>query len=161
MVERETQLAQESRRLRHEAELIEARRLSIANTRPAGPTSRIPADLPDRRLFQDTNESTPPGYTPPRQHVSSPRQERFHTPPDHYNNPMANVVTATRYLASVPIHGDTPIDQATRGAIDLLKIAITQQAQYSQGFQYLHETPYRSVSRQVDSPAPAGSSSHR
>src|ERR1041385_3059508 len=130
MVERETQLAQESRRLRHESELIEAQRLSLANARPAGPTSRIPADLPARRLFQDTNQSTPPGYTPPRKNVPSPRQDRFHTPPDHYNNPMANVVAATRYRASVPIHGDTPVDQATRGAIDLLKSAITHQDQY-------------------------------
>src|ERR1041385_5978808 len=73
---------------------------------------------------------------------------------------MANVVAATRYLASMPVHGDTLVDQATRGAIDLLKTAITQQAQYSQGFQYLHETPYHSASRQAHSPAPAGSS-HR
>ena len=51
IVERETQLAQESRRLRHESELVEARRLSLANTRPAGYASRIPADLPAQRLF--------------------------------------------------------------------------------------------------------------
>src|ERR1041385_1985250 len=90
MVERETQLTQESRRLRHDSKLIEAPRLTLTCARPAGPTSRIPADLPARRLFQDMNQSTPPGYTPPRQRIPSPRQERFHTPPDHYNNPMAN-----------------------------------------------------------------------
>src|SRR3954463_2857345 len=95
MVERETQLAQETRRLQHESELIEAQKLSLANAHPAGPVSRIPVDLQARILFQDTHQSIPPGFTPPRQPVPSPRQERFHTPPDHFNNSMADVVAAT------------------------------------------------------------------
>src|SRR3954468_16027443 len=69
MVERETRLAQETRRLRHESELIEAQKLSLANARPAGLVSRIPADLQAQILFQDTHQSTPPGYMLPRQHA--------------------------------------------------------------------------------------------
>ena len=45
MVERESRLAQEARRLRHESELIEAQRLSLANTRPERHVSRIPPDF--------------------------------------------------------------------------------------------------------------------
>ena len=45
MVERESRLAQEARRLRDESELIEAQKLSLANTRPESPMSRIPPDF--------------------------------------------------------------------------------------------------------------------
>src|SRR3954462_6648213 len=74
---------------------------------------------------------------------------------------MANVMEATQFLNNAPIHGETPVDQAAREVMDFLKTSITQQAQYSQELSYLHATPYQSVSRQVDSPGPAVSSSHR
>ena len=51
MVERENRLAQEARHLRQESELIEAQKLSLANTRPERPTSQIPLDFQRRALF--------------------------------------------------------------------------------------------------------------
>ena len=110
MVEKESRLAQEARRLKEESELIEAQKLSLANTRPERHVSRIPPDFERRTLFQSPPQATPPGYTPPRQSTPPPRPDRFHTPPNHYNNPMANVMAATRFLTNLPFHGDTPVD---------------------------------------------------
>src|SRR4051812_16393219 len=45
--------------------------------------------------------------------------------------------------------------------MELLKTAMMQQAQYSQGHSHLHVTPYHSVSRKAESPDPAMSGSHR
>ena len=45
--------------------------------------------------------------------------------------------------------------------VDLLKTAMTQQANYSQGHSHLHATPYQSMSWQAESPGPAASGSHR
>src|SRR3954463_11635774 len=102
-------------------------------------------------LFQSPQQgATPPGFTPPQEAA------QFHMPPSHYNNPVENVMAATRYLANAPIHGNTPADQGARDAIELLKAAVAQHAQYS----YLHETPRSSGSRQAESLAPAASSSH-
>src|SRR4051812_20809458 len=64
-------------------------------------------------------------------------------------------------LTTAPIYEDTPEDQDTRQAMELLKTAMNQQAQYSQGYSHLHGTPYQSMSRQAESPGPAASSSHR
>src|SRR4051812_15489430 len=107
-------------------------------------------------LFQSPQQgATPPGFTPPR------KPDRFHTPPSHYNKPVANVMAKTRYLDNAPILGNTPADQGARDAIDFLKTAVAQQAQYSHGFSYLHETPCPSGRQKEESPAPAASSSHR
>src|SRR3954463_7879820 len=70
-------------------------------------------------------------------------------------------MAVTQLLTNAPIYGNTPADQAARQAMDLLKTAITQQAQYSQGHSHLHATPYQSMSRQAESVGPAVSSSHR
>src|SRR4051812_29603526 len=45
--------------------------------------------------------------------------------------------------------------------MELLKMAMTQQAQYSQVYSHLHATPYQSMSRQAESPGPTASGSHR
>src|ERR1041385_4446324 len=74
---------------------------------------------------------------------------------------MANVMAETQYLTNAPIQGDTPTYRAARAAVDLLRTAITQQDQYSQGVPYIHGTPFRSVSRQEESPAIAASGSQR
>src|SRR3954467_2420505 len=93
--------------------------------------SRIPQGMVGQALFQSPQQrATPPGFTPPREPA------RFHTPPSHYNNPVTNVRSATRYLAKATIHGNTPEDQAARDAIELRKTAVAQQAQYSHGFSY-------------------------
>src|SRR4051812_40572848 len=97
----------------------------------------------------------------PRQPNPPSRSDRFRTPPNQYNNPTTNVMAATRLLTNAPIYGNTPADQATRQAMELLKTVMTQQAQYSQGHSHLHGTPYQSMSLQEDSPGPAESSSHR
>src|SRR3954462_9673291 len=111
--------------------MIEARRISHA--RVERPTSRTPTDMPRKNLFQSPQQSTPPGFNIPNQPTPPSRSDRFHTPHNHYNNPTANVMAATRLLTTAPIYGDTPADQATQQAMELLKTAITQQAQYSQG----------------------------
>ena len=58
--------------------------------------------------------------------------------PNHYNNPTTNMMAATQLLTTAPIFGDTPADQAARQDMELLKTAITQEAQYSQGHSHLH-----------------------
>src|SRR3954462_11336313 len=85
----------------------------------------------------------------------------YHTPPSYYNNPMENVLVATQNLVGIPIHGNSPDEQKARGAVELLKTAIAQQTQYSQGFSYLHGSPCPIGSRQADSLAPALPSSPR
>ena len=70
-------------------------------------------------------------------------------------------MAAARLLTTAPIFEDTLANQAARQAMELLKTAMTQQAQYSQGHLHLHETHYQSMSRQAESPGPAASGSHR
>ena len=159
MAELENRIAQEVRRLRHESELIEARKLSLA--RVDRPASQIPTDLPRRTLFQSPQQSTPPGFNIPNQSTPPSRSDRFHMPPNHYNNPTTNVMAATRLLTNAPIYGGTPADQATQQAMELLKTAMTQQAQYLQGHSHLHATPYQSMSWQAEMPGLAMSGSHR
>src|SRR3954469_5789370 len=127
--------------------------------RPQGYTSRVPLGHQGRVLFQSPDQSTPPGFTPPTRPTPSPCLDRFHTPPHHFDNPMANVMAATHFLTHAPIQGNTLADRAAREAVDFLKTAITQQGQYSQGAPYIHGTPYRSESRQAEWPAPEASGS--
>src|SRR4051812_42207492 len=125
------------------------------------PASRIRTDLPRRNLFQSPQQSTPLGFNIPSQPTPPSRPDRFHTSPNHYNNPTTNVMAATQLLTTAPIYGDTPTDQVARQAAKLLKTTMTQQANYSRGHSHLHETPYQSVSRQAESSGPAASGSHR
>src|SRR3954470_12256339 len=104
--------------------------------------------MPRRNLFQSPQQSTPPGFNIPNQPTPPSRPDRFHTPHNHYNNPTANMMAATRLLPTAPIYGDTPADQDARQEAELLKTVMVQQANYSRGQSHLHETPYQSVSRQ-------------
>src|SRR4051812_6639574 len=45
--------------------------------------------------------------------------------------------------------------------VEMLKTTVAQQAQYSHGFSYFHGTLRPSMSRQEESPTPAGSINHR
>src|ERR1041385_3990016 len=159
MAEKESRLLQEATRLREESDLIDAQRMSLGYTRPQRYASRFPLDYQGRTLFNSPDQSTPPRFMPPRLPAPPPHQDRFHTPPHHFSNPVANVMAATQFLANAPIQGDTPADRAAWAAVDFLKTSITHQGQYSEGVPYLHGTPYRSVSRQAESPAPAVSCS--
>src|SRR3954465_857266 len=73
---------------------------------------------------------------------------------------MANVFAATKYLANLPFHGNTPADLGARDAVEMLKTAVAQQEQYSHGFSYLHGTTHPSMRQQAEYLAPAASSSH-
>ena len=74
---------------------------------------------------------------------------RFHTPLGHYNNPTDNVYAATLALYRIPL-GDSPREAETRRAIEMLRTAIAQQANYPDNRSGLHGTPYNSQPRQQE-----------
>lgn len=92
------------------------------------------------------------------QREPGPRHETplrsFFTPAGHFTKPLDNLLVATTNLAALPIMGHSPIKFEARNAIEMLKIAVTQQANYSHSRERLHSTPApgRSRSHHVDSP---------
>ena len=80
-----------------------------------------------------------------------PRTPRFHTPTGHFSNPADNVYAATLALDRIPL-GDSPAEIEARRAIDMLRIAVVQQVQYSKEKSALHSTTYRSKSRHGENP---------
>lgn len=86
---------------------------------------------------------------------------RFQTPAGHYSNPVDNVLAATQNLAAIPITGNSPVEIEARNAIEMLKTAVTQQANYSYSQQRLHSTPRPSHNRSRHAESPAVSSSAR
>ena len=86
-----------------------------------------------------------------------PPVPRFHTPAGHYHNPADNLYAAIVALDRIPL-GDSPAAMETRQAIEMLRIAVAQQAQYPHRKSALHSTTYRSHPRSYhgESPRPAG-----
>ena len=86
-----------------------------------------------------------------------PPVPRFHTPAGHYRNPADNLYAATVALDRIPL-GDSPAAIETRQAIEMLRTAVAQQAQYPHRKSALHSTTYRSHPRSYhgESPRPAG-----
>ena len=86
-----------------------------------------------------------------------PPVPRFHTPAGHYCNPADNRYAATVALDRIPL-GDSPATMETRHAIELLRTAVAQQAQYPHRKSALHSTTYRSHPRSHhgESARPAG-----
>lgn len=80
---------------------------------------------------------------------------------DYICNSSCPVQGRVSFFLDALIKGDTPADHAARAAVDFLKMAITQQGQYSEGVPYIDGTPYRSMSRQEEPPAPTASGSLR
>ena len=66
-----------------------------------------------------------------------PPVPRFHTPAGHYHNPTDNLYAATVALDHIPL-GDSPGAMETRQAIDMLRTAVAQQAQYPHRKSVLH-----------------------
>ena len=68
-----------------------------------------------------------------------PPVPRFHTPAGHYHNPADNLYAATVALDRIPL-GDSPTAIETRQAIEMLRTAVAQQAQYPHRISALHST---------------------
>ena len=76
-------------------------------------------------------------------------------PQGHVSNRVDNVLAATRHLESLPIRGNTALEVDAQNAIEMLKTAVVEQAQFSYSRDRLHATPHAShtKSRQDDPPA--------
>lgn len=72
---------------------------------------------------------------------------RFQTPRGHFSNPVDTVLVATRHLESLSIYGNSPVEIEARNAIEMLKTAVVQHAQYSHSLDRLHSTPQASHTR--------------
>lgn len=90
---------------------------------------RLHHDLNPTRLF-DTPQTPGMGAAPaggmgrppnPPIQPTEGQIARFRTPRGHFSNPVDNVLTATRHLESLPIHGNTPAEIEARNAIEMLK----------------------------------------
>ena len=107
---------------------------------------RLPHDLNPTRLF-DTPQTPGMGAAPaggmgrppnPPIQPTEGQIPRFRTPRGHFSNPVDNVLAATRHLESLPIHGNTPAEIEARNAIEMLKTAVVQNAQFSHSPERLH-----------------------
>ncbi|KAI4994234.1 hypothetical protein ZWY2020_029282 [Hordeum vulgare] len=110
-------------------------------------TPRTPGAGPDRLLQAAPRGGTiPPTNPPPGQPVDA-HATRFQTPWGHFSNPVDNMLAATRHMESLPIYGNTPAEIEARNAIEMLKTAVVQHAQYSHSLDRLHSTPQASHTR--------------
>src|SRR3954469_10539615 len=77
------------------------------------------------------------------------------TPPDHYSNPLDNLVAAEARLEAIPVEGDSLQAIETRRVKELLRTALAQQETYSYGRERIHSTPRptRSYSRHMEEQA--------
>src|SRR3954467_1481933 len=77
------------------------------------------------------------------------------TPPDHYSNPLDNLVAAAARLEAIPVEGDSLQAIETRRVKELLRTALAQQEAYSYSRERIHSTPRpsRSYSRHMEEPA--------
>lgn len=74
---------------------------------------------------------SPPAHqhAPARPHPTEPAH--FCTPEGHYSNPVDNMLAAAHNLTVIPITGNSPAEIEARNAIEMLKTAVVQQANYS------------------------------
>ncbi|KAI5012643.1 hypothetical protein ZWY2020_024909 [Hordeum vulgare] len=86
---------------------------------------------------------------------------RLQMPRGHFSNPVDNVLGATRHLESLPIYGNTPAEIEARNAIEMLKTAVVQHAQYSHSLDRLHSMPQASHTRSRHEDFPAVTSGPR
>ncbi|KAI5019429.1 hypothetical protein ZWY2020_044317 [Hordeum vulgare] len=130
---------------------------------------RLPHDLNPTRLF-DTPQTPGMGAAPagglghppnPPIQTTEGRIPRFRTPQGHFSNPVDNVLAATRHLESLPIHGNTPAEIEARNAIEMLKTAVVQNAQFSHSPERLHNTPQASYTTGWPEDRPAVNSAPR
>ncbi|KAI4980333.1 hypothetical protein ZWY2020_020818 [Hordeum vulgare] len=124
---------------------------------------RLPHDLNPTRLF-NTPRTPGAGVAPggglgqppnPPVQTAEDRIPRFRTPQGHFSNPVDNVLAASRHLESLPIHGTTPAEIEARNAIEILKKAVVQNAQFSHSLDRLHSTPQASYTRSRPEDQPA------
>src|SRR3954467_6672758 len=89
----------------------------------------------------------------PRHNPGEPRV--VHTPPDHYSNPLDNLVAAAARLEAIPVEGDSLQAIKTRRVKELLRTALVQQEAYSYSCERIHSTPRpgRSYNRNMEEPA--------
>lgn len=99
----------------------------------------------------------------PAQHASPVRTtpDRFVTPAGHFSNPVDDLLAEATNLTALPITGYTPVEREALQAIELLKTAVAQHANYSYSRQRLHSTPHQSHSRSRHAESPAVSSNAR
>src|SRR3954470_14305285 len=85
------------------------------------------------------------------------------TPPDHYSNPLDNLVTAAARLEAIPVEGDSLQAIETRRVKELLRTALVQQEAYSYSRERIHSTPRpgRSYSRNMEEPAESSNARRR
>ncbi|KAI4975308.1 hypothetical protein ZWY2020_048915 [Hordeum vulgare] len=133
---------------------------------------RLPADLNPTRLFDNPHTlgvepnrtwQAAPGGEParPLPQPTETHATRFHTPRGHFSNPVENMLAATRHLKSLPVHGNSPAKVEVRNTIEMLKMVVVQQAQYSYSRERLHSTPQASHIRSRHDDLPAVNSEHR
>ena len=137
-----------------------------AGTRAPGAGTAMPQSaqgvVPPNLTQQSPAHQQPPALQ--QYQLQQPAQQqqqpaRFHTPAGHFSNPVDNVWAATHNLSLIPINGNNPFEVEARKAIEMLKTAVTQQANYSHSPNRLHSTPYNSRSRSRHGESPAVSSS--
>src|SRR3954463_9274688 len=122
----------------------------LFNTPRAG-TSNQP--VVNRPAVPDTGAPVQPRVAdlPP----PNPEPRIVTTPPDHYSNPLDNLVAAAARLEAITIEGDSVQAVETRRVKELLRTALAQQETYSYSRERIHSTPRpnRSYSRHMEEQA--------
>ncbi|KAI4988604.1 hypothetical protein ZWY2020_035844 [Hordeum vulgare] len=144
MADHQVQIDEEVERLKLEAWRLDRQQVASAAVYQRRCQSRVPPNLNPTRMF--SSPQTPgANHHPPRQSssqveiVQQPMQpplnpqaaQHFQTPQGYFFNPMDNVLAATRHLESLPIRGNTVVELEARSAIEMLKMAVVHQAQFS------------------------------
>ncbi|KAI4981570.1 hypothetical protein ZWY2020_022062 [Hordeum vulgare] len=124
-------------------------------------TPRTPGAGPDQPLRASPGGGPVQPPNPPPPQPTDAHATLFQTPQGHFSNPMDNVLAATRHLESLPIYGNSTGEVEARNAIEMLKTALVQHAQYSHSLDQLHYTPQASHTRSRHEDQPAVTSGQR
>ena len=164
MVELHARIHQEMERLKAEAWRLGVQREASEAVYERRCHSGLPPNLEPQQLF-NTPQLTPGTVQQPGNRQEEPAQpplthsppRRFQTPRGHFSNPVDNMLAATQNMEALPMNGNSPIVVEARNAIEMLKTAVVQQAQYSYSRDRMHSTPYTSKGHNVESPAVSSS----
>ncbi|KAI4972727.1 hypothetical protein ZWY2020_003652 [Hordeum vulgare] len=166
---RQAQIAAERMRLNTDNWRLERQQRASDAVHQRRHQGRLPHDLNPTRLF-DTRRTPGMGAAPaggPGHPPNPPAQPiedqipRFRTPQGHFSTPVDNVLAATRHLESLPIHSNIRAEIEARKAIEMLKTAVVQNAQFSHSLERLHSTPQASYTRSRPDDQPAVNSGPR
>ncbi|KAI5001229.1 hypothetical protein ZWY2020_011286 [Hordeum vulgare] len=166
---RQAQITAERMRLNTDNWRLERQQRASDTVHQRRHQGRLPHDLNPTRLF-DTPRTPWAGAAPgggpgrppnPTVQPAEDRISRFRTPQFHFSNPVDNVLAATRHLESLPIQGNTPVEREARNAVEMLKTAVVQNAQFSHSLERLHSTHQASYTRSRPEDQPAVNSGPR